>query len=170
MSPVPVSPVAEGEPYWSDESVTLHLGDCLAVLRTMEAGSVDAIVTDPPYGLEFMGKEWDTFGRDTGNGYREKPRMTGDHMGKGFKELPNHFEAGRPFQRWCELWACECLRVLKPGGHMLAFGGTPPQADPAGDVRHGGRLLTPTFSRSGSRPGTGRRASADRRDLAGVTS
>jgi site-specific DNA-methyltransferase (adenine-specific) len=32
--------------------------------------------------------------------------------------------AGKPFQDWCELWARECLRVLKPGGHMLAFGGS----------------------------------------------
>jgi site-specific DNA-methyltransferase (adenine-specific) len=116
--------VTAPEPYYEDESVRLFLGDCLDVLRTLEADSIDAIVTDPPYGLEFMGKKWDSFGRDTGNGYREKPRMTADHMGKGFKELPNHFEAGRPFQRWCEAWAIECLRVLKPGGHLLAFGGT----------------------------------------------
>ena len=34
-------------------SVTLHLGDCLDVLRTMEAGSVDAVVTDPPYGMNW---------------------------------------------------------------------------------------------------------------------
>jgi DNA modification methylase len=36
-------------------------GDCLDVLRAMPAGCVDAVVTDPPYGLEFMGKEWDAF-------------------------------------------------------------------------------------------------------------
>lgn len=53
----------------------------------MEAGSVHSIVTDPPYGLGFMGKKWD--------------------------ELPPG-----------EGWARECLRVLKPGGHLLAFGGT----------------------------------------------
>ena len=35
----------------------LH-GDCLEQMAGMEAGSVDAVVTDPPYGLEFMGKEW----------------------------------------------------------------------------------------------------------------
>ena len=46
-------------PYWADDQVTLHLGDCLEVLAEMEAGSVNAIVTDPPYGLEFMGREWD---------------------------------------------------------------------------------------------------------------
>jgi len=74
-------------PYYSDSSVTLHHGDCLDVLRTMPDASVDAIVTDPPYGLGFMGKGWD--------------------------DLP----PGLP-------WATECLRVLKPGGHLLAFGGS----------------------------------------------
>ena len=34
----------------------LHLGDCLTILPTLEAGSVDAIVTDPPAGISFMGK------------------------------------------------------------------------------------------------------------------
>jgi DNA modification methylase len=69
------------------QDFTLHHNDCLEVLRTMEPDSIDAIVTDPPYGLGFMGKEWDSLppGREV-------------------------FE--------------ECLRVLKPGGHLLAFGGT----------------------------------------------
>ena len=62
--------------------------------------SVDAIVTDPPYGLEFMGKEWDSFRIDA---------------------TPVE---SRAFQNWCYLWATEALRVLKPGGHLLAFGGT----------------------------------------------
>jgi hypothetical protein len=66
---------------------TLHLGDCLEVLRTMADASVDAVVTDPPYGLSFMGKKWDY-------------------------DVPS-----------VAIWA-ECLRVLKPGGHLLAFAGT----------------------------------------------
>lgn len=37
----------------------LHHGDCLDVLRGMADNSVDSIVTDPPYGLSFMGKKWD---------------------------------------------------------------------------------------------------------------
>jgi DNA modification methylase len=39
--------------------VSIIHGDCLAAMAAMEPESVDAIVTDPPYGLEFMGKEWD---------------------------------------------------------------------------------------------------------------
>ncbi len=42
------------------EGLKLHLGDCMAVLATMPANSVDAVVTDPPYGLEFMGREFDS--------------------------------------------------------------------------------------------------------------
>ncbi|WP_419721090.1 DNA-methyltransferase [Pectobacterium brasiliense] len=68
-------------------TVKLHHGDCLDVLRTMPDSSVDSIVTDPPYGLKFMGKKWDY-------------------------DVPD-----------VEIWA-ECLRVLKPGGHLLAFSGT----------------------------------------------
>jgi len=41
------------------EPPTLLLGDCFEVLQTLEAESVDACVTDPPYGLSFMGKHWD---------------------------------------------------------------------------------------------------------------
>ena len=37
----------------------IHVGDCLVVMRALDANSVDAIVTDPPYGLGFMGKAWD---------------------------------------------------------------------------------------------------------------
>jgi len=74
-------------PYYSDERAVLHHGDCLEVLATLPDASVDSVVTDPPYGLGFMGKDWD--------------------------DLPPGVE-----------WAAECLRVLKPGGHLLAFGGT----------------------------------------------
>ena len=40
-------------------SIELHCGDCLDVMAGMEANSVDSVVTDPPYGLKFMGKDWD---------------------------------------------------------------------------------------------------------------
>lgn len=68
-------------------SYILHHGNCLDVLRAMDDSCIDSIVTDPPYGLSFMGKKWDY-------------------------DVPS-----------TEIWA-ECLRVLKPGGHLLAFAGT----------------------------------------------
>ena len=45
--------------HYQGHGVTLHHGDCLDVLRTLPDASVDSVVTDPPYGLEFMGKDWD---------------------------------------------------------------------------------------------------------------
>jgi DNA modification methylase len=68
-------------------TATIDHGDCLEILRAMPDASVDSVVTDPPYGLSFMGKKWDY-------------------------DVPSE-----------DIWR-ECLRVLKPGGHLLAFAGT----------------------------------------------
>ena len=46
--------------------IKLIQGDCLEVMATLEENSVDTIITDPPYGLEFMGKDWDKLGGDAG--------------------------------------------------------------------------------------------------------
>lgn len=46
-------------PYYEDDLVTIYCGDCLDVMAEMDECSIDTIITDPPYGLEFMGKEWD---------------------------------------------------------------------------------------------------------------
>lgn len=67
--------------------IRLIRGDCLEVLATLEANSIAACVTDPPYGLRFMNRRWDY-------------------------SVPT-----------VEQWAA-VLRVLKPGAHLLAFGGT----------------------------------------------
>ena len=62
------------------ETTVIH-GDCLEVMPTLDAESVDAIVTDPPYGLEFMGKEWDQQRSHIGNpemtAHREAPPAPG---------------------------------------------------------------------------------------------
>jgi DNA modification methylase len=50
-------------------TLTLRLGDCNQVMHTMPAHSVDAIVSDPPYGLEFMGKAWDKLDWQSGGGF-----------------------------------------------------------------------------------------------------
>lgn len=47
--------------HFADDLVTLYHGDCLDVLRSIPDGSVDAVVTDPPYALNFMGQAWDSF-------------------------------------------------------------------------------------------------------------
>ena len=113
--------------HYQGHGVTLHHGDCLDVLRTLPDASVDSVVTDPPYGLEFMGKEWDKFGgviepsTDTRN---RDGNWTTPPFGGGGQRVRYGASPGLPFQEWCEAWATECLRVLKPGGHLLAFGGT----------------------------------------------
>jgi site-specific DNA-methyltransferase (adenine-specific) len=71
-------------------------GDCLEVLEDFPSDSVHAVVCDPPYGLNFM------------------PGVT-----NGWDDY-----SPKEYQEFCESWARECRRVLKPGGHMLAFSGT----------------------------------------------
>ena len=69
-------------PALTHPSAAIFLGDCLDVLAEMPDNSVDAIVTDPPYGLEFMGKEWDAPWK-TGNGFRraDNPADVGRELG-----------------------------------------------------------------------------------------
>jgi len=114
------------KPYWSSDEgdVVLHLGDCLAVLPSLLDCSVDAIVTDPPYGLEFMGREWDTFKPSAARIRTRADGRTNPADGKSVTATPEAYIAGQPYQSWCRTWAVECLRVLRPGGHLLAFGGT----------------------------------------------
>jgi len=149
-------------------------GDCLTVMRDFAPGSFDLCLTDPPYGLEFMGKEWDKLGWQAGGGFskpgignrstewvsfsstsrfgaanptcakcggrlrgakkcscetpewkpigkRKNPENEGlpdDMTGGGYRR---HLSA---MQDWHYRWAREVLRVLKPGGSLVAFGGT----------------------------------------------
>jgi site-specific DNA-methyltransferase (adenine-specific) len=47
------------EPYYEEPGITIYCADCRDVLPTLEASSFDACLCDPPYGLKFMGKDWD---------------------------------------------------------------------------------------------------------------
>ena len=86
------------------------LGDCLDVLATLPEASVDAIVSDPPYGIHFMGQRWD------------RPQSNPSGALPGWHSRHTSLTEDRAFQAWTEQWASLALRVLKPGGYMAAMG------------------------------------------------
>lgn len=79
-------------PHYQDASVTLYAGDCLDVLAELPDNSVDSVVTDPPAGISFMGRDWDT-----------------DHGGRD------------QFVEWLRVRLAECYRVMKPGAHAFVW-------------------------------------------------
>ncbi len=107
----------------------IHHGDCLSVLASLEADSIDACVTDPPYGLGFMGKKWDSPGKSFMERKTERS-TTFDHVG-GNHNPTSSADAARTArsenakaQLWHQEWARGVYRVLKPGAFLVAFGGT----------------------------------------------
>jgi DNA modification methylase len=96
-----------------DGKVTLHGGDSREVLATLETASVDSVVCDPPYALtEVPHVKSDGFG---GARSEERKAARRGFMGKAWDVGDTAFAA--------EFWA-QVLRVLKPGGHLVAFSGT----------------------------------------------
>jgi site-specific DNA-methyltransferase (adenine-specific) len=112
----------------------LICGDLFDVLPEMAENSIDACVTDPPYGIGFMGREWDTFkpGVEQARIIESTQIASTNPNLKGRKRAPasspsaveydRSLQGQRAFQDWNAAWAAEVLRVLKPGGHMLVFG------------------------------------------------
>ena len=101
------------------------VGDCLELLRTLDADSVDAVVSDPPYGLEFMGQDWDSFGSVV-----EKPEDAGGFQdgsgGNAYSRSRIRVGHQKPaaYQAFMFEVAEALLRVMKPGAYGLMFGGT----------------------------------------------
>jgi DNA modification methylase len=90
----------------SRSGVRLLEGDCLEVLGQLEPESVDAIVTDPPYGIGFQHERWDSAA------IREAAAKGGH----------DRLDPNEAFEAWCRIWATECRRVMKPGAFLAAFG------------------------------------------------
>lgn len=124
-------------------------GDAAELMRGLPGASVHAIVTDPPYGLEFMGEEWDalwgsnelgvkpshsmspTYKHPTSQNFRCK--KCGHWMLSGtpcrceepkWERPPREWKIPRKIQEWHYKWAIEAYRVLLPGASMLVMGGT----------------------------------------------
>jgi DNA modification methylase len=88
------------------QEIRLLEGDCLEVLGELEPESVDAIVTDPPYGIGFQHERWDSVA------IREAAARAGH----------DRLNPNEAFEAWCRIWAAECRRVMKPGAFLAAFG------------------------------------------------
>lgn len=103
-------------------------GDCIDKMRDLEADSIDAIVTDPPYGIGFMGHEWDQPGEhqseNAGHGGCNVSYGGDPHPAMEAGRYDRSATANQGFQRWTEDWAREAFRVLKPGGYLLSFAST----------------------------------------------
>ncbi|RTY61781.1 DNA-methyltransferase [Pseudomonas veronii] len=106
------------------------VGDCIEMMRTLPDNSVDSVVTDPPYGIRFMGKSWDGQDIEARAAYRASMPSHAGACGPNGGHRSIAAEAGkydltpagmRAFQAFTLEWATECLRVLKPGGHLLSF-------------------------------------------------
>ena len=76
------------------QKLILRHGDCVDVLKGYGEGSIGAVISDPPYGLSFMGKDFDKLGE------------------------------GAAQRKWHEVWLTEAYRILRPGGVLKAFSGT----------------------------------------------
>lgn len=85
------------------QSWGLIQGDALELLAKLPEHSIDAVICDPPYGISFAGQSWD------GAAIRDAVAR-------------EKLSDGEAFERWTQAWAVEARRVLKPGGHLLAFG------------------------------------------------
>ncbi len=113
-------------------------GDTLIELKKFPDNSIDTILTDPPYGIGFMGKEWDNFNptavkEATEKSGRKKSYLNPNRSKGARAGASPSLEAGRydrslqgqiGFQNWMTEVAKELLRVTKPGGTMMIFGGT----------------------------------------------
>jgi site-specific DNA-methyltransferase (adenine-specific) len=91
----------------------IHCAEALTFLRTLDAASVDAVITDPPYcsgGQTMAARARPTHKKYVNTGQKAVlPDFEGD------------FRDQRGFAAWAALWLAECMRVLKPGGVLLTF-------------------------------------------------
>jgi len=97
------------KPYYADESVTLYHGDCIEVMESLPDGSVDAVLTDPPY---------------SSGGRRENSRSIRKSMTRSVEDdewIRGDAMSTNGFIYLLRLCGIQWRRVLIPGGHALAF-------------------------------------------------
>jgi site-specific DNA-methyltransferase (adenine-specific) len=105
-------------PLYRDDLATLVRGDALVVLSALPDRSVDALVTDPPAGIAFMGRDWDTFpvrwraGATFADGRARPGLIAGQEHRAGARDA---------YVLWLAKVMSEGRRVLKPGAHALVW-------------------------------------------------
>lgn len=113
------------KPYYEDGRLTVWAGDCVDVMAELDADTFDSVVTDPPYGIGFMGHAWDQpgVGGSRARGY-ERPNVRGPapHPANEVGTYDQSPTGRAAFQAWCESWGRAAFRVAKPGAWLLSFG------------------------------------------------
>ena len=103
-------------PYYADDSATLYGGDALAVLADLPTGSVDALITDPPYSSGGMVR-----GDRAGKSAQDKYKAPRGGRADSLEDFTGDNRDQRGYAFWVNLWLGEALRVVKPGGVALLF-------------------------------------------------
>lgn len=121
---------SELAPYWSSDCdrAVVYVGENLHVMMQLVPNSFHAIVTDPPYGLEFdVGQvkgDWDAPWKHTRAADRRADEMSDPVKAKYLQHNVEYVRDGLAFQQWFYDRAVMMHRVAKPGAHVLSFGGT----------------------------------------------
>lgn len=107
------------------EKIKLFNGDCLDILKTLEDNSVDIVITDIPYGIDYS--EWDVLhhNKNSALGGGSEHQLTNTSFKRRGKPINGWSDADKQipyeYQNWCEKWAKELIRVTKEGSPILIF-------------------------------------------------
>jgi site-specific DNA-methyltransferase (adenine-specific) len=108
--------------YESDHGKIIH-GDNVEVLKTLEPNSIDSCISDFPYAIEFMGKNWDSMKNwNNGEGIHGQFKGTGYSGKRRPAFYANTPEDSLAFYDWCLERAEALFPVMKPGGYVAIFG------------------------------------------------
>jgi len=108
---------------YKDDWTAILCGNCTD-MKSLKG--VDSVVTDPPYGLSFMGKDWDTF-NTIPSGFKGQSPANMTATNNVFKQkgqtISSSQKGNAAYQEFMTQWAVKLLDAMKPGAHLLAFGG-----------------------------------------------
>lgn len=108
-----------------DKKINLFKGDCIEVLKSLEDNSIDIVITDIPYGIDYS--DWDVLhnNKNSALGKGSKHQLQNTSFKRRGKPINGWSNADKQipyeYQRWCEKWAKELLRVTKEGSPILIF-------------------------------------------------